>query len=116
VVRESLSVLVIGSFVVSYLSKCSHITFFAIWFGARMWVHWVVSDVVVYALVYFLPVRVGLKPLVAEFICIIFICYIFVWCNWVMLMSPQFFLISFLLKFNLFGVVQLVFFSPHLKK
>jgi hypothetical protein len=61
VVRENLSVLVIGSFVVSYLSKCSHITFFAIWFRACLRVCWIVSDVFIFSLVYFLPVRVGSK-------------------------------------------------------
>jgi hypothetical protein len=41
----NLSVLMVGSFVVSYLNKCLYITFFAIWFRARMRVRWVVFDV-----------------------------------------------------------------------
>jgi hypothetical protein len=54
----NLSVLTVGSFVVSYLNKCLHITFFATWFRARMGVCWVVFDVSMFALV-FSPVRVG---------------------------------------------------------
>jgi hypothetical protein len=74
VVRENLSVLVIGSFVVSYLSKCPHITFFAIWFRACLRVCWIVSDVVIFSYL----LGLVLKLLVAEFNYIMFNCYIFV--------------------------------------
>jgi hypothetical protein len=46
------SVLTVGSFAVSHLSKCSLITFFVIWFRTRTRVRWIVSDKFVFVLVF----------------------------------------------------------------
>jgi hypothetical protein len=86
-----LFVLAVGSFAVSYLSKCSHISFFAIWFHARTRVRWVVSNEFVFALV-FSP-----KPLVVDFHCFIFEYYFFVWYTGSGWCPPSFLIISFLL-------------------
>jgi hypothetical protein len=61
------SVLAVSSFAVSYLSKYSFITFFAIWFRARTRVRWVVSDEYVFVLVFFHLLRLAPKPLVVDF-------------------------------------------------
>jgi hypothetical protein len=45
-------VLTTSSFAVSYLSKCSFIIFFAIWFRARTRVRWIASDEFVFTLVF----------------------------------------------------------------
>jgi hypothetical protein len=58
------SVLAVGSFAISYLSKCSLNIFFAIWFRARTRVRWVVSVEFVLTLVFFHLLRLASKPLV----------------------------------------------------
>jgi hypothetical protein len=90
------SVLTVGSFAVLYLSKCSLITFFTIWFRARTRVRWVVSDEFMFALVFFHLLRLAPKPLVVVLIVLslftTFLCGILGQVD----VPPVFFVISFL--------------------
>jgi hypothetical protein len=83
----------VGSLAVLYLSKCSLITFFTIWFRARTRVRWVVSDEFMFALVFFHLLRLAPKPLVVVLsLFTTFLCGTLGQVD----VSPVFFVISFL--------------------
>jgi hypothetical protein len=89
--------LAVGSFTVSYLSKCLLNTFFYIWFRVRARVHSVVSVEFVFTLLFFHLLKLAPKPLVVDFNYFIFICYIFV-CY---IFAPNFYLLyNFIYLFN----------------